>query len=260
MRTTVSCILIGLASASLLASAPSHAQWSPSATVDMGMNYGQMALSQSAMGGTRALSKSSSKAIRETAAPVSRAPQVKKAPFNPRFKSDPQVSRLVDQRFANYLASDEPDVDAAIAVVLRDLATGRYRAEFRKMLTANGLAANDLVDVTATHYAALWELLHGKTLTTSQVISIRDQLRQTLRDEPTLGTMDDADRQEIAETFMLHTVVVMDGYRTIQSSGDSALLARYRAGVQRNMLPDGPDLKSLGVGSGGFTSGAQALR
>lgn len=136
------------------------------------------------MGGTRALSKSSNKAISEPVAPASRAPEAK-TPFNPRLKSDPQVSKRANQRFAN-----------------------------------------DLVDVTATHYSALWELLHGRKLTPNQVTSIRNQLRQTLRDEPELATMNGADRQEIAETFMLHSVVLVDAYRAVQSSGDRKLLAQ----------------------------------
>lgn len=255
MRTTLSCIVIGLAAAALFA--PAQAQWSPSPTVDMGMNYGQMALSQSAMGGTRALSKSSKKAVSAQASPEAAKPAVAKAPFNPHFKTDPKVSRLVNQRFAHFLGADDP---AALAEVMQELESGKYRDEFRQRLDAYGLVQNDLVDVTAAHYAAIWELVHDRALKPSEVVAIRDQLKQTLRDQPELAAMDDADRQEIAETFMLHTAVAMDGYRTVQSSGDRKLLAQYRAGVQRNLLPDGPDLQSLDVGPGGFTSGAQALR
>ena len=36
-----------------------HAQWSPSATLDLGMGYGRMALSQAALNGARQLSKGS---------------------------------------------------------------------------------------------------------------------------------------------------------------------------------------------------------
>ncbi|QOW20328.1 hypothetical protein INQ41_04690 [Lysobacter ciconiae] len=257
MRTQLKCLLIGLAGASLLA--PAHAQWSPSPTLDMGVNYGQMALSQSAIGGTRALSKSSNKAIESPTPTVSPA-KAKQPPFNPRFKSDPKVSKLVDQRFARYLASDQPNEEEAAAMVMRDLEAGHYRADFKKLLDANGLAANDLIDVTAAHYAALWEVVRGTALTRAQVTSIRNQLRQAMRDDPELAAMDDADRQEIAETFMLHTAAALGGYRTLQARGDKKLLAQYRDGVQRNMLPDGPDLKSVSVNSGGFTSAVPARR
>lgn len=252
MRTAVSCFLIALASMAI--ATPACAQWSSGASMDMGVNYGQMALSQSAMSGTRTLSRSSKKAVSGEAASK---PAASPKPFNPRFKTDPQVSKLVNQRFARYLAGDDP---AAEAEVMRELESGKYRDEFKQMLATNGLAANDLVDVTATHYSAVWELIQGRKLQPAQVKSIRDQLRQTLQDQPELADMDEADRQEIAETFMLHTAVAMDGYRTVQSSGDPKLLAQYRVGLQRNLLPDGPDLESLDVGSGGFLAGAQALR
>ncbi|WP_222564087.1 DUF6683 family protein [Novilysobacter antarcticus] len=257
MRTHLTLLFIGFAGASALA--PAHAQWSPSPTLDMGVNYGQMALSQSAIGGTRALSKSSTKAIESSAAS---APPVeaKKVPFNPRFSSDPEVSKLVDRRFARYLASDQPDVEEAEAMVMRDLEAGHYRSDFKKILASNGLASNDLIDVTAAHYAGLWEVVRGSPLTRAQVTSIRDQLRKAMRDNPELAEMDDADRQEIAETFMLHTAAALGGYRTLQSRGDQKLLSQYREGVQRNMLPDGPDLKSLSVDSGGFTSIAPERR
>lgn len=254
MRTTPSCFLIALAGA--LVAVPASAQWSSGASMDMGVNYGQMALSQSAMSGTRTLSKSSRKAVsgEATAKPE---PAASAKPFNARFKTDPQVSQLVNQRFARYLAGDDP---TAAAEVMRELESGKYRDGFKQLLATNGLAANDLIDVTAAHYSAVWELIQGRKLQPAQVKSIRNQLRQTMQTQPELIGMDEADRQEIAETFMLHTAVAMDGYRTIQSSGDSKLLAQYRAGLQRNLLPEGPDLENLDVGTAGFMAGAQALR
>ncbi len=257
MRITVICMLIGVAGASLLAAGPVRAQWSASATVDMGVNYGQMALSQAAMEGTRALSSSSRKAVSTTATPAPPTPQIKRPPFNPRFNSDARVSQLVDQRFAHYLAGDDP---AAVAAVMRDLKSGRYRAEFKQLLRADGLAADNLIDVTAAHYAAMWELVRGRTLASGQVQSIRNQLGQTMRNEPALTSIDTAARQEIAETLMLHTAVAVDGYRTLKASGDRRLLAQYRAGVQRNLLPEGPDLLQLEVGAGGFLPATQPLR
>src|SRR5690606_24732662 len=105
MRITLSCFLIAVAGA--LIATPACAQWSAGASVDMGVNYGQMALSQSAMSGTRTLSKSSKKAVSgETAAEPTPAASAK--PFNPHFKTNPQVSQLVNQRFARYLAGEDP--------------------------------------------------------------------------------------------------------------------------------------------------------
>src|SRR5690606_14028798 len=232
MRTAVSCFLIALAA--VLIATPVCAQWSSGASMDMGVNYGQMALSQSAMSGTRTLSKSSNKAIsgEATAKPE---PAASAKPFNPRFETDPQVSQLVNQRFARYLAGDDP---TAATQVMRELESGKYRDEFKQVLAADGLAANDLVDVTAAHYSAVWELIQGRKLQPTQVKSIRNQLRQTMQSQPELTEMDEADRQEIAETFMLHTAVAMDGYRTIQSSGNSRMLAQYRAGLQQQLMPE----------------------
>lgn len=246
--------------ASLLAAPIAVAQWSPSASVDMGMNYGQMALGQSAIGGTRALGKSGRRAFdgdndpagRATAEPPAEPPAATKTPaFDPVFKSAAAVSHRVNQRFARYLAGDDPQQAAR---AMDELEAGAYRRAFKQLLARNGLATNDLVDVTAMHYAALWEVVHDGRLGATQVAAIRNQLRHAMRSEPSLAGLDDAAKQEIAETLMLHTAAAVDGYRSLRERGDRRMLVQFRQGVQRNLLPEGPDLRQLDVAANGFSA------
>lgn len=248
--------LIWIFSAALLGTSTAAAQWSPGASVDMGVNYGQMALGQSAMSGTRALGKTGKRAFTDDTPAATRtttpaAATTNGAAFDPTFKPKAAVSDRVNQRFARYLAGDDPQ---QVARAMDELESGSYRKQFRQLLAENRLDENNLADVTAVYYAALWEVVHGGDLTVPQVAAIRNQLRQAMRGEPSLAGLADADKQEIAETLMLHTAAAVDGYRALGERGDRRLLAQFRQGVQRNLLPEGPDLRQLDVAAGGFVA------
>jgi hypothetical protein len=243
-----------LTSTVCIAMAPSvlRAQWSPDASVDMGMNYGQMALSQSTLSETRKIGETTRKSFASTAARKPSASVARQASTDDvtRFKITPEVTRIVNKRFVAFITRGQPQVRRAIE---ERVASGEYQQKFRRLLSTHGLSAHSLADVSAMYYVALWEVVNGRKVAPAQVAAIRRQLRSAMSSEPRITKLPDAQKQEIAETYALHVASALDAYEVMVARGDKRI-GRYREGVQRNLLPDGPNMSRMTVTAGGFAT------
>ena len=221
------------------------AQWSPSATLDLGMGYGRMALSQAALSNARKLSEDSEKAFGSKATQPDPVAQ-----FDPTFEPQPQVSETVNHRFALYYGGDDP---ADQQVMARKVASGDYHDHFRALMDRHGLGSiNDLVEVSAARYVVLWEIIHGKKVSPVQARAVREQLRSQFARDRWISRMDDAGKQELAETFVLHVAAAELAHAELLKRNDPAQLAAYRAGVQEYLVPGGPRLDQLAITDEGF--------
>lgn len=239
-RTTLTA-LFALLAAPLVAGA----QWSPSATLDLGMGYGRMALSQAALDNARKLSQDSDEAFRSPAAKA--GPQAR---FDPSFTPVEAVSHTVAQRFARYYGGDDP---ADREVMLAKVRSGEYHEHFRSLMSEHGLGSiNDLVEVSTARYVVLWEIIHGRKVTSAQARAVRDQLRAQFARDRWISGLDDAGKQELAETFVLHVAAAEQANAELLRRNDPGQLARYRAGVQEQLLPGGPRLDRLAISDEGF--------
>ncbi len=240
-------ILLGAAlSFAICASPAAKAQWSPSATVNLGMGYGQMALSQAALNGARRLSKGSDKAFETPAKPKRADPT-----FSPAFKTDPKITKTVNHRFILFYGGDDPKNQAIMA---RKVESGDYHKHYRALMRSRGLEPrlNDLVEVSAARYVVLWEIIHGRKVTPEQARAVRRQLRTQFADDFWMKRMKDAEKQELAETFVLHVAGADIAHNELLRRNDKQLLAGYRAGVQEHLLPDGPRMDRLTITNAGF--------
>lgn len=224
------------------------AQWSPSATLDLGMGYGQMALSQAALDSARELSGESETAFRSPAETARPDPAT---PFDPTFEPDAAISRTVAQRFAHFYGGDDP---GNRDIMLRKVESGAYHDHFRALMSEHGLGTdlNDLVDVSTARYVLLWEIIHGRQVTPEQARAVRGQLRAQFAGDRGISEMDDAGKQELAETFVLHVAAAEQANAELLRRNDADQLARYRAGVQDQLVPDGPRLDQLSISDEGF--------
>lgn len=238
---------LALVTAALMAPAiplVAAAQWSPSATLDLGMGYGRMALSQAALNNARKLSEDSDKAFRsgKPADPV--------AEFDPGFQPQAQVTETVNHRFARFYGGDDP---ADQQVMARKVASGEYHRHFRELMDRHGLGdINDLVEVSAARYVVLWEVIHGKKVSPTQARAVREQLRSQFARDRWISRMDDAGKQELAETFVLHVAAAELAHTELLRRDDPTQLAAYRAGVQEHLVPGGPRLDQLAISDEGF--------
>lgn len=223
-----------------------NAQWSPSASVNLGIGYGQMALSQAALNDARQLSKSSDRAFDRPAKPKYVKPR-----FSPTFKADSKVTNTVNHRFILFYGGDDLKNQAIMA---RKVESGDYHKRYRDLMRGHGLEPrlNDLLEVSAARYVVLWEIIHGRKVTASHARAVRKQLQAQFADDFWMKRMKDAEKQELAETFVLHVAGADMAHDELLRRNDAKLLASYRAGVQKHLLPDGPRMDGLVITEAGF--------
>lgn len=230
-----------------------RAQWSPDATMDLGVGFGQMALSQSALSGTRSIGATSGKAFRAKPARSgpTPAPEQARVQGSLRFDASPAVTRVVNERFVAWQAERHPQLRAQLA---EGIASGGLQRYFQDILSRYGYARDNLADVSAAYYISLWRIVHGRELTPRQVAGVRRQMRGFMAREPRLMQLPDAQKQEICETFALHTALALQGYEQLLQSQDARTLADFRRGLQAKLAPQGPDLARMQVSDEGFVS------
>jgi hypothetical protein len=241
-------LLVAVALAAFrVAEAP--AQWSPDASMDLGIGYGQMALSQSALDGTRAIGSTSGKAFRERERHEAKAAEPARGTLV--FKSTPAVTRMVNRRFIEWQSERHPQLRAELA---KGIESGGLQQYFRDILARYGYSRDNLADVSAAYYISLWKIMHGRDVTPQQIAGVRRQVRNFMAQDPRLMQLPDAQKQEICETFALHTALALQGYEQLVRDGDTSTLINFRRGLQAKLAPQGPDLASLSVTGEGFVS------
>lgn len=226
------------------------AQWSPSATLDLGMGYGRMALGQAALSAARRMTENSDEAF---AGPGEdqESESWKEPEFTAVFETDPEVTETVNQRFILFYGGDDPDDREVMA---RKVESGDYQEHFRTLMEERGLEPrlDDLVEVTAARYVVLWEIIHGRKVTPEQARAVRGQLRAQFADDFWMKRIGDEEKQELAETFVLHVAAADIAHAELVNRDDQELLPLYREGVQRQLLPDGPRLDRIVITDEGF--------
>lgn len=227
-----------------------HAQWSPSATLDLGMGYGRMALGQAALDAARRMSEESSEAFEGSAGEEQLDDEAGPA-FSASFEPDPEVVETVRQRFVLFYGGDDPDNRAVMA---REVEAGAYHQRFRELMQSRGLEPrlDDLLEVSAARFVVLWEIIHGAEASPEQARGVREQLRAQYAEDFWMKRMEDAEKQELSETFALHVAAAEIAYAEVVKRDDPDLLRHYRAGIQHSLLPDGPQLDRLTITDSGF--------
>lgn len=234
----------------LLLAAPAYAQWSPGATMDLGVGYGNMALSQSSLQGTRSIGLAGKRAFVEKPAGTSRTPAPAPRAADLRYVPTSKVTDLVNRRFIDWQAAKRPQLRTRLA---EGINSGELQRYFRGLVTRHGFSSTDLADVSTVYYISLWQVLHGREVSVAQAASVRRQMRDAMARDSRLTSLSDAQQQEIAETFALHTALALQGYEQLVRSGNAALLRDFRSGLQRKLVPQGPDLASLTITDQGFS-------
>lgn len=226
------------------------AQYAPDASMDLGIGYGQMALGQAAINGTRAIGVTSGRAFQnnEEGAPEPTVPVTGSLTF----KSTPAVTQMVNRRVAAWLSEDHPEM---LAETEEDVRSGRLQGYFADILSQYQYDSANLADVSAAYYISLWRIIHGRDLTPRQVLGVRDQMRAFMAEDADVMQLSDAEKQEISETFTLHSALVLQGYEQLLQDGDTRTLALFRQGLQTNLAPQGPDILALDVSEDGFVAG-----
>lgn len=241
----VFCLLAGLVPS------PLHAQWSGDGTMDLGMGFGQMALSQSAISGTRAIGEASGRAFRAGKKRTSQPPKATRQANSLTFRAKASVTRVVNKRFIDWQSKNHPELRPELA---RGIKSGELQGYFRHILDGYGYQANNIADVSSAYYISLWRIVHGTDPTPRQIAGVRRQTRSFMAEDRRLTGLPDEQKQEICETFALHTALALQGYKQLVESGDADLLRNFRRGLQATLAPQGPDLMEMEISDAGFAT------
>lgn len=180
---------------------------------------------------------------RPAAAPTARA--------TTSYRPSPAVSAGVRRKF---VASMGAKVGAANA---RQLAAAMERgdpvANWSQIVAADGLRSGDVADAFAAYWLLNWAMANGREGNRAQVLAVRDQTRAILTANQRHAGLGEAQRQEMAETFMLNFLVQHAAYGDAMKRSDRATMRRLGdAAVARFRGEMGLDLRRLQLGNAGF--------
>jgi len=222
------------------------AQWSGRATASMGRSYGNLALSQSILSGTRRLGEGAPS--RSTASPPTLTPAQIDAALS--FSPDPQRSERIRAEVIEVMGG----TNAALRAELEKAFAGNaVLQEFERVLSANGYSPRNLADDIAVLLLVSWETLSGSTASKAQIQGIRRQVLGIFLGTPALRAMSNAERQDMAERIAYHVVLGTIARQEALRSGDPARLQRVRQTAAATLLGQlGIDISQLRLTEQGF--------
>ena len=214
--------LLGSALACLCSTA-AIAQWNPHFTASMGRGYGNIALSQSILSGTRRLGRGAT--VRPNAAP--RAASLTHAQIDAAltYTADPTQSDRIRVAMIDIMGGQNP---AAREQMTKALADDVVLKEFDRVLSANGYSSRNVADDMAALLVLCWEIYTGGSANKLQIEGARQQSRGIFLGNPALRTMANADRQEMAERIAYQFVISDTANQLALRSGDQAQQAQVR--------------------------------
>jgi tetratricopeptide (TPR) repeat protein len=219
LRGRFAAVLI-LSTPAYLGSPAALGQWSPSATMNLGMGMGNIALGQSILSGTRRLGS-------QLSAPPAHAPPTTPAQIEAAlvYKPDPQLSTTIRDDYIKRNSAQDP---ALRPVLEKAFANNAVLQEFENLLAAHGYSSRNVADAMAALMWTSWQIVNGTTLTEAQIRGVHQQFRGAFMETPALRTLTNPVRQTFAESLAYFVVIEMAYQTKAQRSGDPADLAGMR--------------------------------
>lgn len=184
------------------------------------------------------------------AAPTPRAVPAARASTS--YRPSPAVSARVRRQF---LAAMNARIGAAKA---RQLAAALERedpvASWAQIVASDGLRNGDVADALAAYWLLNWGMANGREGNRTQILAVRDQVRAIIAANAGQAGLNEAQRQEMAETWMLNFLIQHAAYTDAVKRGDRDTLRRLGdAAVARFRSETRLDLRRLELGDTGFT-------
>jgi hypothetical protein len=223
------------------------AQWSGRATMSMGRSYGNLALSQSILSGTRRLGD---------AAPS--RPAASSPALTTSARIDAALSYTADPQRSERTRADMIEVmggtDAALRADLEKAFAGdAVLKEFERVMAASGYSSRNVADDMTVLLLVSWETFSGGTASKAQTKGIRQQVLDIFLGTPALRAMSNAERQDMAERAAYQVVLGTIARQEALRSGDPARLKQVRQQVAAMLLAQvGIDMSQLRLTEQGF--------
>jgi hypothetical protein len=116
-----------------------------------------------------------------------------------------------------------------------------------------GLDSTNLADAYAVYWTNAWLGAQGRTddLPSAQLIAVRNQAAQALLATPQVVAATDAQKQEMAEGFLIQAALIDASVQ--QAQGDSTLLPQVQTAIKQGAQTVGIDLDRFTLTDRGFT-------
>lgn len=184
----------------------------------------------------------------KTATPPKPAPGASASTLN--FKVSPTVRQKVIQAFVQEMSGLSAEAGAEWKKVFT--ATDVFAAVEGEVKTRFGLSSTNVADVWAVYWSYAWLMTRGRTddPTRAQVVGLRNQFRPLLLSLPEVAGLNDARKQEMAESLLLQTV--MFGALAEAWKDDPGSRTEFGQGLQQGTASLGLDLGKVELTDQGF--------
>ncbi len=162
--------------------------------------------------------------------------------------ADPALSARVRKELLDTLSA-KAGFDPAQAA--RELDARDVRAEFVDAFGDHGLAPDNLPDLLAGHFLAMWSVVHDSPLPGHEaVLAIAKQFAGQIAHSPQVA--DPVKRQLMGEALLYEAVLTLEAQRAARAGG-SAQLRQMAASAQQNFLAQrGINLRKTRVTASGM--------
>ncbi len=205
-----------------LCSTAAVAQWNPHFTASMGRGYGNIALSQSILSGTRRLGTGATVRSNAPRAASLTPAQIDAALI---YTADPTQSDRIRVAMIDTMGGQNPATREQMTKAFADDAVLK---EFDRVMSANGYSSRNVADDMAALLVLCWKIYTGGTANKLQIAGAHQQSRGIFLGTPALRTMTNAERQEMAERIAYQFVISDMVNQVALRSGDQAQQAQIR--------------------------------
>lgn len=168
------------------------------------------------------------------------------------YAASPAVTARVRARFADFAAKADPANGARLreAILRQDLP-----GAWEKHVAVDGLRRGDVADAMAAYWVQNWQMANQVAFVDrAKVQAVRRQVARALAANSAFARLNDARKQEMAETFMLNFVAQGSAYSEATSRRDAAQVARLtKAAGARIRQAMSLDAGQLRLTPAGFT-------
>ncbi|WHU01016.1 DUF6683 family protein [Sphingomonas sp. NIBR02145] len=178
-------------------------------------------------------------------------PPAPKAASGTRYQPSPAISVRVRARFADFVARADPANAARLRQVIQQ---NDLLGLWERHVATDGLRRGDVADAMTAYWVQNWQIANKVPFTSrAQVQAVRSQIAGALGTSPGFVRMDDAARQELAETYMLNFIAQGSAFSDAMGRKDAAHAARLSDAAAARFQTDVKlDLRRLRLTPTGF--------
>lgn len=178
-------------------------------------------------------------------------PQAPTTAAGTRYKPSPAISVRVRTRFADFVAGADPANAARLRQVIQQ---NDLLGLWERHVATDGLRRGDVADAMAAYWVQNWQIANKVGFTSrAQVQAVRGQIAGALGTSPGFARMNDAARQELAETYMLNFIAQGSAFSDAMARKDAARVQRLSDAAAARFQKDVRlDLRRLRLTPAGF--------